>query len=107
MKTLSPLDDLYAQIVSRKDADPKVSYTAKLLSNGIAKPAKKLGEEAVETVIAAMEGDREHLILESTDLLYHLLVVWAKAGVTPDDVMRELHARRGRSGLDEKASRKS
>ncbi len=107
MKPLSPLDDLYAQIVSRKGGDPKISYTAKLLSNGMAKPAKKLGEEAVETVIAAMQGDKEHLILESTDLLYHLLVVWAKAGVTPDDVMQELLARRGRSGLDEKSSRKS
>ncbi len=71
------------------------------------KIAQKLGEEAVETVIAATMGDNQQIIDESADLLYHLLVIWAASGITPDDVWAELAAREGISGIAEKASRKN
>jgi phosphoribosyl-ATP pyrophosphohydrolase len=98
---------LNATIAARRGDDPKVSYTAKLLSDGPAKVAKKLGEEAVETVIAAVEGDADSLAAESADLLYHWLVLLAAAGVSTDAVAAKLEAREGRSGLDEKAARPS
>ena len=104
--TTHPIDRLFAAIEARKDADPTVSYTAKLISEGREKCAKKLGEEAVETCIAAVGKDRAALIAESADLIYHLLVVWAACGLTPDDVYRALAAREGQSGLEEKAARK-
>jgi phosphoribosyl-ATP pyrophosphohydrolase len=100
------LDRLYNQIVSRKGADPKVSYTARLINDGIAKCAKKLGEEGVEAALAGALGDHKGLVSESADLLYHLLVVWAVVGVKPDEVYAELKARETKSGLDEKASRR-
>jgi phosphoribosyl-ATP pyrophosphohydrolase len=100
------LDRLFATIAARKGADPASSYTASLLAAGMAKCAKKFGEEAVEAVIAAARGDKTELAKESADVLYHLLVVWAAAGITPDDVYAVLKAREGVSGLDEKASRK-
>ena len=96
---------LAATIEARKGADPASSYTAKLLSEGVERAAKKLGEEAVETVIAAAQGDAEGLAAESADLIYHWLVVLARAGVTLDDVAARLEAREGTSGLAEKASR--
>jgi phosphoribosyl-ATP pyrophosphohydrolase len=96
---------LEATIAARRSDDPKTSYTAKLLSDGPAKVAKKLGEEAVETVIAAVEGDADALAGESADLLYHWLVLLAAAGVSTDAVAAKLEAREGRSGLDEKAAR--
>ena len=102
-----PLDRLFATIAARKGADPKLSYTAKLLSQGVLKCAKKLGEESVETALAAVAQDKNALTAESADLLYHLMVVWAACGVTPADVYAELDARRTQSGLQEKASRKS
>jgi phosphoribosyl-ATP pyrophosphohydrolase len=98
---------LEATIAVRKGDDPKTSYTAKLLADGVAKVAKKFGEEAVETVIAAVEADRDSLAAESADLLYHWLVLLASAGVSPDAVAAKLEAREGRSGLDEKAARPS
>jgi len=98
---------LNATIAARRGDDPKVSYTAKLLSDGPVKVAKKLGEEAVETVIAAVEGDADSLAAESADLLYHWLVLLAAAGVSTDAVAAKLEAREGRSGLDEKAARPS
>jgi phosphoribosyl-ATP pyrophosphohydrolase len=104
--TTHPIDRLFATIETRKDADPTASYTAKLIGEGRAKCAKKLGEEAVETCIAALGEDRAALAGESADLLYHLLVLWAACGLKPDDVYRALAAREGRSGLDEKAARK-
>jgi len=104
--TTHPIDRLFAAIEARKDADPTVSYTAKLISEGREKCAKKLGEEAVETCIAAVGKDRAALTAESADLIYHLLVVWAACGLTPDDVYRALAAREGQSGLEEKAARK-
>ena len=99
------LERLAATIEARKSADPSTSYTAKLLSEGVERAAKKLGEEAVETVIAAAQGDAEGLAAESADLIYHWLVVLARAGVTLDDVAARLEAREGTSGLAEKASR--
>ena len=103
-----PLDRLFATIAARKEAgDAAQSYTAKLLSQGVEKCAKKFGEEAVETALAAVGGDKAHLAAESADVLYHLLVLWAAAGITPDDVYAALRAREGQSGLAEKASRRS
>ena len=101
-----PLDRLFATIAARQAAgDTTGSYTAKLLSEGVAKCAKKFGEEAVETVLASVSGDKQHLAAESSDALYHLLVLWAAAGITPDDVYAELKKREAQSGLAEKASR--
>lgn len=100
----SILDRLFATIASRRGADPGVSYTAKLFSEGRARIAKKLGEEAVETVIAAVEDDGT-LAAESADLLYHLLVLWADAGVAPSEIWASLESRIGVSGIAEKASR--
>jgi phosphoribosyl-ATP pyrophosphohydrolase len=102
------LDRLFATIAARKDAgDAERSYTAKLLSQGVEKCAKKFGEEAIETVLASVSGDKAHLAAESADVLYHLLVLWAAAGITPDDVYAALKAREGQSGIAEKASRAS
>lgn len=99
------LDKLYETIASRRGGDPQTSYTAKLLNAGIERCAKKFGEEAVETVLAAAGGDKAALVSESADTLYHLLVLWAACGVEPDQVYQTLAAREGRSGLEEKASR--
>ena len=101
------LDRLFATIAARKAVgDTGASYTAKLISQGVEKCAKKFGEEAVEAALAAVSGDRKHLAAESADLFYHLLVLWAAAGITPEDVYAELNARAHQSGLAEKASRK-
>jgi phosphoribosyl-ATP pyrophosphohydrolase len=100
------LDRLFATIAARKGADPSRSYTASLLAKGMDKCAKKFGEEAVEAVIAAIQGDKAALAAESADVLYHLMVVWAAAGVTPEDVYAILKSREAQSGLAEKASRK-
>lgn len=99
------LDKLEAVIRERRTADPSTSYVAKLTAKGRAKIAQKLGEEAVETVIAAVSRDKAELIGESADLLFHLLVLLADAGVTLDEVRAELARREGVSGIDEKASR--
>ncbi len=99
------LDRLWQVIEARRGADPQSSYTAHLFARGREKIAQKLGEEAVEAVIEGVRGDRTALIGESADLLYHLLVLWAAAGISPDDVAAELARREGRSGLDEKRSR--
>lgn len=100
------LDGLYRTIASRRTADPKSSYTAELLRAGPVRAAKKLGEEAVETVLAAAGGKRDEVIGESADLLYHLLVLWAATGITPGEIWAELARREGVSGLAEKAARK-
>jgi phosphoribosyl-ATP pyrophosphohydrolase len=101
------LDRLFATIAARKDSDPSQSYTAKLLAQGVEKCAKKFGEEAVEAVIAAAQKDKTELAKESADVLYHLAVLWAASGITPDDVYAVLKSREGQSGLDEKAGRKA
>ena len=95
---------LAAVIESRKGGDAAASYTAKLLADP-SLAAKKLGEEAIEAVIAAAQGDKPALAAESADLIYHWLVVLAAAGVSLDDVAAKLEAREGTSGLAEKASR--
>ena len=99
------LADLEAVVASRSAAAGDTSYTAKLLRGGPALAGKKLGEEAVETVIAALQGDRGALTAEAADLLYHLLVVLRVGNVRLDEVLAELGRRTGQSGLAEKASR--
>jgi phosphoribosyl-ATP pyrophosphohydrolase len=105
MSEMHPIDRLFAVIQSRKDADPASSYTAKLFSRGTLQIAKKLGEEGVETALAAVAQDREHVIAESADLLYHLLVLWAARDITPEEAYKALDARTNRSGIEEKNSR--
>jgi phosphoribosyl-ATP pyrophosphohydrolase len=97
---------LYHVIQERKTADPETSYTARLYAKGVKKVAQKLGEEAVETAIAAVAEDNEHVVRESADLLYHLLVLWAVKGVAPDEVWQELDRRFGTSGVAVKEARK-
>jgi len=99
------LGRLADEIKSRRGASADTSYTAKLLAAGIEKCAKKLGEEAVETALAAVKGDRRQLASEAADLLYHLLVVLEAGGVTLAEVMAELERREGKSGIAEKAAR--
>ena len=100
------IQDLAATIDARAASGGEASYTKKLLDKGAAHCAKKMGEEAVETVIAAVENDRDHLIAESADLLYHLLVLFKASGITLADVEAKLAERTSMSGLEEKASRK-
>lgn len=99
------LDRLHAVIASRRGADPTGSYTAQLFASGVGKIAQKVGEEAVETVIEAVCGDKDRIVAESADLLYVLLVLWAARDVAPGEVWRALEARAGKSGLEEKAAR--
>jgi phosphoribosyl-ATP pyrophosphohydrolase len=100
-------DRLLARVVLNRHGDPATSYVAKLTAKGRGKIAQKLGEEAVETVIAAMGGDRGEIVGEATDLVFHLAVLLADAGLSFDDIRAELARREGVSGLAEKASRKS
>jgi phosphoribosyl-ATP pyrophosphohydrolase len=97
---------LYEVVKERKSADPATSYTARLYAKGTNKIAQKLGEEAVETVIAAVDEGNDRLVRESADLLYHLLVLWADKGVLPGDVWEELDRRFGTSGVAVKEARK-
>ena len=99
------LDRLYDIVMSRRTADPAVSHSARLLSRGAAKVAQKFGEEAVECLIEAVAGNRDALIGESADVLYHLIVMWVSGGVSPDEVWEELRRREGISGIAEKAAR--
>ena len=99
-------DRLQAAILSKRHGDPATSYVAKLTAKGRAKMAQKLGEEAVETVIAAMQGDPAALVSEAADLLFHLAVLLADAGLSFNDIRAELDRREGVSGLKEKAARK-
>lgn len=99
------LDKLFVTVLNRKDGDTESSYTAKLYKKGTKKIAQKVGEEAVELSIAAVMKDREEIISESADLLYHLAVLWADAGVDPAEIYAKLAEREGLSGLIEKAAR--
>ncbi len=99
------LKDLEEIVAARAKVSPDESWTAKLVAAGQEKAAKKLGEEAVETVIAAIKQDRRELTAEAADLLYHLLVVLNIAALPLQDVLDELQRRTGQSGLQEKASR--
>ncbi len=101
------LHDLERRVNDRARESADVSYTRKLLDRGVNHCAKKLGEEAVEAVIAAVGEDKDRMIAEAADVLYHLLVVLHARGITLDEVETELGARTRQSGLDEKASRKS
>lgn len=102
---LEVLAALASEIAAKRNASPETSYTAKLLSQGIERCAKKLGEEAVETALAAVLQDKAHLASEAADLLYHLLVLLEASGVRLEDVMDVLARRQGISGIAEKASR--
>jgi phosphoribosyl-ATP pyrophosphohydrolase len=99
------LHDLEARVAERAQASAETSYTRKLIDRGVPHCAKKLGEEAVETVIAAVAEDREHFVAEAADLLYHLLVVLKARGVPLAEVEATLAQRVGMTGLEEKASR--
>ena len=99
------LDRLFETIGKRAQADPAASYTAKLLRQGTEHVAKKLGEEALETALAAVAGRHGGVVSESADLLYHLLVLWAASSVSPAEVWAELARRESTSGLAEKAQR--
>ena len=100
------LDRLWDTVESRRRAgDIANSHSARLLARGTAKVAQKLGEEAVECVIEAIQGNREGVVLESADLLYHLVVAWVDAGIRPEEVWAELIRRKGISGIAEKAAR--
>ena len=92
-KDATILNELYDVVVSRKDADPEESYTAKLYKKGTGKICQKVGEEAVEVIVDAMKGKKKGLAEESADLLYHLLVLWADQGLKPDKVWRVLDKR--------------
>jgi phosphoribosyl-ATP pyrophosphohydrolase len=100
------LEALEATIRGRRSADPAISYVAKLFAKGRPKIAQKLGEEAVETVIAAMAGDQAAVVGEAADLLFHLTVLLAELDIPLADVLAELDRREGTSGLAEKAARK-
>jgi len=100
------LDALWRTVEARRAAgDIAISHSARLLARGTAKVAQKLGEEAVECVIEATLGNRAATVLESADLLYHLVVVWVDAGIAPEEVWAELARRQGISGIAEKAAR--
>ena len=101
------LTDLERIVATRAATSPEESWTAKLVAAGQTKAAKKLGEEAVETVIAAIEGKKAPLVSESADLIYHLMVVLKIGGVELQEVMAELERRTGQSGIAEKSSRQS
>ena len=102
---MSTLNDLAETIAQRAKADPDSSWTAKLLAKGPEKCAEKFGEEAVEAIIEAVKDNRQGLIAESADVLFHLLVMLQSRGVTLEDVLAELEKRQGTSGIAEKASR--
>jgi len=106
MKDKDVLQRIAASIEERKGGDPAKSYVAKLFAAGDDAMLKKIGEEATETVLAAKSGERLHLVHEVTDLWFHCLIVLARHGLGPDDVLAEMQRREGISGLDEKAARK-
>jgi len=101
------LDRLWSVVLERRDADPQLSHSARLLSRGTPKVAQKFGEEAVECIIEAVAGNREALIAESADVIYHLLVLWVSAELHPSEVWAELERREGVSGIAEKAARRA
>ncbi len=99
------LDRLWSVVMSRRDADPAASHSARLLLRGTAKVAQKFGEESVECLIEAVAGNRDAVVAESADVLYHLIVLWVACGIRPDEVWEELKRREGISGIAEKAAR--
>lgn len=105
MATNDVLQRLAELLEQRKNADPQSSYVAKLYAKGMDSILKKVGEEATETIMAAKDGDPQKIIHETADLWFHCMVMLAKAGLRPDDVLKELARREGLSGLEEKAAR--
>ena len=99
------LERIAATIEQRKAGDPAKSYVARLLTEGEDAVLKKIGEEATETVLAAKGGDKLHLVRETADLWFHCMIMLARYGLGPADVLAELHRREGISGVDEKAGR--
>ena len=99
------LDRLEQVILSRKGGDADKSYVAKLFTKGRKKIAQKVGEEGVETALAAVMDDKGEVISESADLLFHMMILWTDMGITPDDIFEELARREGISGIDEKNAR--
>jgi phosphoribosyl-ATP pyrophosphohydrolase len=99
------LDRLWTVVMSRRTANPAVSHSARLLSRGPAKVAQKFGEEAVECLIEAVAGNRDAVVAESADVLYHLIVLWVASEIRPEEVWEELKRREGISGIAEKAAR--
>ena len=102
---MDTLSRLAATITARRTADPETSWVAKLYQRGVPVIARKLGEEAIETIVAALSGTREELIGEAADTLFHLLVLLDAKGVSLAEVLAELERREGHSGIDEKAGR--
>ncbi|HCF24861.1 MULTISPECIES: phosphoribosyl-ATP diphosphatase [unclassified Novosphingobium] len=102
---MDTLSRLAATIAARRGADPETSWVAKLHARGVPVIARKLGEEAIETVIAALSGSREELVGEAADTLFHLLVLLDAKGVSLNEVLAELERREGTSGIAEKAAR--
>lgn len=100
------LDQLFTVICSRKENETKESYTTTLFEGGQKLIARKVGEEAIECVVAGLTGTKQEIISESSDLIFHLMVLWANSGILPRDVWEELTRRQGVSGLAEKKSRK-
>jgi phosphoribosyl-ATP pyrophosphohydrolase len=100
------LAQLYASVLEARARDPASSRTSKLFSNGVAKMAKKLAEEAVEVGLDAVQKHNDNVVLESVDLLYHLCVIWAECNVTPDDVAAEITRRERLYGAIEKLPKK-
>lgn len=103
---MSILQELHKVLLTRKDADPETSYVASLYKGGAPKISEKVMEEAQETIDEALKGDNEKLKQESADLLFHLAVLWAHAGISPGDVFKVLESRFGTGGHEEKAARK-
>lgn len=99
------INKLFDVIEQRKEADTNESYVASLYAKGTAKIAQKVGEEAVETCIEALQSNKEKLAEESADLLFHLMILWADQGLKPDDITSVLENRMGISGHTEKAAR--
>ena len=100
------LEQLFNDLLKTKTSSKAISYTSSLLENKNLL-AKKVGEESIEVILEYLENNKDNIIKESADLLYHLCVMWISANVKPDDVWKELKKRKGRSGLDEKKSRLS
>ncbi len=100
------LDRLFTVIVNRRQGDPDTSYVARQLQSGTSRIAQKVGEEAVETALAAVSGDEKELASESADLLFHLMILWADGGLAPSDIYAELLRREGISGFDAKKAGK-
>lgn len=100
------LERIAKTIDERKDGDPEKSYVAKLFAKGDDAMLKKIGEEATETVLAAKSGDKLQIVNETTDLWFHCMIVLARHGLGPQDVLAEMKRREGISGIDEKAARK-